>query len=291
MEDSDAEFQYDFSYTGDAPSPLISQSDINLLASVQGWEGLSATMAVTLTDTDVSPTNPRVTVSRPLWKFSPLFNGGDAYNFTTIGTKYEFIGITDAETQTEEETDTNEETGTTTTTVSGVLVFKLRFRKTQYELFIKGSPWVSNGYYWNGSTIRHALMVEDVNGNKIGGSCIYGYVNYPTNMATAANYDELGYHRRMYVNLSQPDPAGVYSPGKIRVLDPDAVREKAGDIYDRYYTTETRKMVAHVNITSTVDNTDAWMDRTNTAKTIRTQYTSNKWKNLIYIPTALTSYD
>lgn len=290
MEDSDAEFQYDFSYTGDAPNPLVSQTDINLLASVQGWEGLSATMAVTLTDSESDPT---VTVSRPLWKFSPLFNGGSAYNFTTIGTKYEFIGIADSEVQTESET--NDESGTTTTTTSGFLIFKLRFRKTQYELFIKGSPWVSNGYYWNGSTIRHALMVEDVNGNKIGGSCNHGYVNYPTNMATAANYDELAYYRRMYVNLSESlsesDRHGFYSPGKIRVLDPDAVREKAGDIYDRYYMTETRKMVAHVNITSTVDNTDAWMDKTNTAKTIGTKYTSNKWKNLIYTPTALTSYD
>ncbi len=285
MEDSDAEFQYDFSYTGDAPNPLVSQTDINLLASVQGWEGLSATMAVTLTDYDSDPT---VTVSGPLWKFSPLFNGNGAYNFTTIGTRYDFAGVTDVEKQIE-----TDESGTT----SGFLIFKLKFSKTQYDLFIKGSSWVSNGYYWNGSTIRHALMVEDVNGNKIGGTrpdgtiCTDGYVNYPTNMATAANYDELAYYRRMYVNLSDSDLAGIYSPGKIRVLDPDAVREKAGDIYDRYYMTETRKMVAHVNITSTVDNTDAWMDKTNTAKTIGTKYTSNKWKNLIYIPTALTSYD
>ena len=83
----------------------------------------------------------------------------------------------------------------------------------------------------------------------------YGYCGYPMNLDSAQYFNELRF-RNIYIPLAFDNSTGTYTineagygyycPCEVKVIRPEEVAKNPGDIYDRFYTTETPINVTHV---------------------------------------------
>ena len=109
-------------------------------------------------------------------------------------------------------------------------------------------------------------------------------MEYPTNLGSATSFEKLEY-RNIYFTLSGTTLTsnGIYCPCTLRVIPPEDPWEREGDIYDRFYASEDIILVQYSSIPSgfSIGDTDVWMDKASTLKSLGVVETNTSWKYLI----------
>ena len=90
-------------------------------------------------------------------------------------------------------------------------------------------------------TVHRVFPVFNTSGELQASGGSYGLVKYPigiTANTTKADFDQL-LQRQLYFNNTISSSPGRYAPCTVRVIPPDDVATRLGDVYDRYYAHET----------------------------------------------------
>ena len=169
---------------------------------------------------------------------------------------------------------------------------KLLLNPGNNKSYIDGNVLVKND---NGNvTAEYVLEIEDFHGNPTG-KIGYGYVNLPTNIPdTGVQSHSEFFFRKLLFSL---DPEGnafssgaYFAPVTLQAIKPGQTPSRDGDIYDRYYEVEQVVSSTHADLPMDADyGKGIWMDKASTLKSIRTEATDFKYRELEteYVPDAM----